>query len=466
MMTNVEIPLWALLLLTAFAAVTFASHFLFPSVRWFFRKRAERVIAQLNKRLTRPIQPFKLASRLDTINRLIHDPQIAQAIVDHARAKNIPEEVAFETAKRYAREIVPGFSAILYFSIATRMARWLSRSLYRVRVTGEAEALADIDPDATVIFVLNHRSNMDYVLVTWLAARRTALAYAVGEWARRWPLRPLIRAMGGYFVRRRDLNALYRRVLARYVQIATQNGVTQAFFPESRLSRTGAIEAPKLGILSYLVAERDSDMTRDVVFVPVALNYERVLEDRMLVAAAGAEGPNRFRLRWWMVLRYLARHAQLRLTGRFRRFGYAAVSFGEPLSLSRFMQDQHDDATAALGAELMDRIKQVLPVLPLALVAEALLEGRSTIDGVARHLAARQTAFDATRHPVHHALRDSQAMARAALDMLAARNLIEMSPGVLQVTPDGKDLLAFYARTLPVQKTITTENYTKGHIQV
>ena len=43
----------ALLLILAFAAVTFASHFLFPSVRWFFRRRMERAVARLNERLER-----------------------------------------------------------------------------------------------------------------------------------------------------------------------------------------------------------------------------------------------------------------------------------------------------------------------------------------------------------------------------------------------------------------------------
>ena len=121
MFRTVELPLWTVILLVIFAAVTFASHFLFPSVRWYFRKRAERLIAQLNTKLNRPIQPFKLARRMDTINRLIHDPEVAQAIVDHAREQDMPEDVAYETARRYARENVPGFSAPLYFGVATRL---------------------------------------------------------------------------------------------------------------------------------------------------------------------------------------------------------------------------------------------------------------------------------------------------------------------------------------------------------
>lgn len=48
-----------------------------------------------------------------------------------------------------------------------------------------------------MVFVINHRSNMDYILVTYLVAERSALSYAVGEWARVWPLKQLVRAMGG-----------------------------------------------------------------------------------------------------------------------------------------------------------------------------------------------------------------------------------------------------------------------------
>ncbi|TFL19415.1 1-acyl-sn-glycerol-3-phosphate acyltransferase [Jannaschia formosa] len=462
---TVPVPLWALLLLCAFAAVTFASHFLFPSVRWFFRRRAERVIERLNRRLERPIQPFKLARRMDTVNRLIHDPQVAQAILDHARKTGVPEGVAFETARRYANEIVPGFSAVLYFSVAMRLARWLSRGLYRVRVTGEKAALGGVDPGATVVYVLNHRSNMDYVLVTWLASDQTALAYAVGEWARRWPLAPLIRALGGYFVRRRDLNPLYRKVLARYVQIATENGVTQAVFPEGRLSRDGALHAPKLGILSYILDGHDPESAGDVVFVPVAVNYERVLEDRVLIAAHGT-GTRAFRLRWWMIARYLLRHLQLRLTGRFSRFGYAAVSFGRPLSLRAFLWKGHADPAAALGAALMARVAEALPVLPGPLVCEALLEGAEDEDAVTRHVSARLAAFSAAGHPVHAEVDTLEATLGASLRMMAARNAIRFDGGRIALDPEWGPVLRFYARTLPrldpatpVIETRETENY-------
>ena len=70
------------------------------------------------------------------------------------------------------------------------------------------------------------------------------VAQAVGEWARIWPLQQLIRAMGAYFVRRNSNNPVYRRVLERYVHMATEAGVAQAMYPEGGLSRDGRLREP------------------------------------------------------------------------------------------------------------------------------------------------------------------------------------------------------------------------------
>ncbi|MEM1236751.1 MAG: 1-acyl-sn-glycerol-3-phosphate acyltransferase, partial [Pseudomonadota bacterium] len=352
---TIELPIWFFGLIVVFAAVTFASHFLFPSVRWFFRGRAEKVVARLNERLERPIEPFKMARRYDTIQRLIYDPEVTKAVVEHAAEHDLREDVAFEEARRYAQEIVPSFSATAYFKLGTRGAKWLSRGLYRVRLGHFDESLSEVSPDATVVFVMNHRSNMDYVLVTYLAAQRSALSYAVGEWARVWPLSRLIRSMGAYFIRRRSRSALYRKVLARYVQMATAGGVTQAIFPEGGLSLDGRTAAPKLGLLNYVLAGAEVS-EKDVVFVPVALNYDRVLEDRILMAA-GERGERRFRAKMSVVAGFILRQFWLRITGRFYRFGYAAVSFGSPVSLAAL----GETTTEEVAEKLMDRIREVVP---------------------------------------------------------------------------------------------------------
>ncbi len=446
MTQTVSMPLWAFLLIVLFAGVTFASHFLFPSVRWFFRKRAERAIARLNERLQRPIEPFKLSRRYDMIQRLIYDPEVTQAIVDHAKAEKIPENVAFEQARRYAREIVPSFSATAYFSFGIRLARWLSKSLYRIKLgTFDRKRLSEIDPDATVIFVMNHRSNMDYVLVTYLAANAGALSYAVGEWARVWPLSSVIRAMGAYFIRRRSRGALYRKVLARYVQMATRGGVSQAMFPEGGLSLTGATAPPKLGLLSYIIEDFDPD-AREVIFVPVALNYDRVLEDNFLIAA-DKSGKRRFRPPLWTVLRGVGGHLLARVTRRFKGFGTASVSFGEPLELSTFVEREGDDLTEAVAEELMGRIKRVIPVLGVPLVARHILSAEP-IARVDLVTAVTQSIAKLTEMGLPRPRRAATEVVADAVLRLANRDLVSESGDQISVTANGRDVLEYYASSI------------------
>ncbi|MEC3861533.1 1-acyl-sn-glycerol-3-phosphate acyltransferase [Mesobacterium sp. TK19101] len=444
MTTPVTLPLWLFVLILAFATVTFASHFLFPSVRWFFRRRLERAVARLNRRLARPIQPFKLLRRQDMIQRLIYDPQVTQAIVDHARETGVREDVAFQQARRYAREIVPSFSAMTYFGFATRAAKALSQALYRVRLGRYDEAaLKGVDRDATVVFVMNHRSNMDYVLVTYLVGDHSALSYAVGEWAHVWPMSHLIRSMGAFFIRRKSRNALYRRVLARYVQMATANGVTQALFPEGGLSLDGALAEPKLGLLKYLTDDLDlSD--RDLIFIPVALNYDRVLEDTVLIRAHKA-GTRRFQARISKVLGAVLKQLWLRITRRFHRFGYAAVSFGTPLSLRAFPAGQ---ASPDLLAEtLMARIAEVVPVLPVPLVAHLLLHhGPMTVDAL-RHRFVDTIAGLQDGH-IHLPRGDAAYAAKVGLRALTERGIVQDSSETVQIAPGRRDLAEFYANSI------------------
>src|SRR6056297_207856 len=443
MFRPVEIPLWLLLLILVFAAVTFASHFLFPSVRWFLRRRAERLVGELNKRLQRPIQPFKLLRRTDMIQRLIYDPQVMEAVAEHARGNAVREDVAFERARRYAREIVPGFSASVDFGFAARFGKWLSTRLYDVRVDGEGR-LREIDPDATVVFVMNHRSNMDYVLVTYVAAESSPLAYAVGEWARVWPLRSLIRAMGGYFIRRQYRTPLYRKVLARYVQMATGAGVAQAVFPEGGLSLDGRIGAPKLGLLTYLIAEFDV-AGRDIVFVPVALNYDRVLEDTILMQA-GRGGKRRFRGSAPEAIRFTLRYVLRRFTGRAHKMGRAGVAFGEPLSLAGFHGANGGVATERLAAELMRRVQSAMPVLPVPLVAAVLARcgamGREALDKEGAEAVARLEASGA------RVLLDGDDTVAEALTILRRRGLAGEGEGIVGLVPERADMAAYYAATV------------------
>lgn len=444
MTQTVELPIWLFVLILLFAAVTALSHFLLPSVRWFFRRRLERAVKKLNERLERPIEPFKLARRYDMIQRLSYDPEVTRAIVEYAAENDMPENVAFQKAQSYAREIVPSFSAFAYFGFGIRVARWLAKALYTVRTGLNNDArLADLPKDATVIFIMNHRSNMDYLLVTYLAARASALSYAVGEWARVWPLSRLIKSLGAYFIRRKSRGALYRKVLARYVQMARDGGVTQAVFPEGGLSLNGKLMPPKMGLLSYILEDYNPE-AREVIFVPVAINYDRVLEDRVLIAA-DQRGDRRFGGKVSVVFKFIARKVWLRMRGRFLRFGTAAVVFGEPVSLRGYAEPP---TAEALAQDLMERIQNVMPVLFVPLLSRVMLRSDAPLDDDALQRAVIfeiKTCKGADPLIADDTVESAVCLAR---DHMEQRKLITKSDQGWAQTPDQVAVLQYYSNSI------------------
>ncbi|HAW48907.1 MAG TPA: glycerol-3-phosphate acyltransferase, partial [Roseovarius sp.] len=258
-----------------------------------------------------------------------------------------------------------------------------------------------------------------------------------------------IRAMGAYFIRRRSRGALYRRVLARYVGLATDGGVTQAVFPEGGLSLTGMLQPPKMGLLKYLVEERSPD-ARDVVFVPVALNYDRVFEDRLLVAAA-EKGARRFPARISVVARFVLWQVWLRLRGRYHRHGYAAVSFGAPLSLAAFERDDPGGGVEKLAETLMARIGAEVPVLPVPLVARALICAGGTLDRAALDTAVAGMLAQVPRampRPEEDDEDGAAAVARFGLRALTDRGIVSQEDNQVQIVPRERAMVRYYAASI------------------
>jgi len=463
--SQVSLPLWVVVAMALLAAVAALDRILIPSVRWALRRRANRVIEEVNTKLKLRIQPFKLTKRQVLIDQLVFDPEVLHAADQYANEAGVPGEVAMEKVRRYAREIVPAFSAYAYFRIGTRIARWVSQVLYRVRIgVRNDDALAAVDPASSVIFVINHRSNMDYVLVTYVASTSSALSYAVGEWANIWGLSGLIRSMGAYFVARDSREGLYRKVLARYVHMATAAGVTQAVFPEGGLSRDGALRPPKFGLLSYMVASFDPHGPRDIAFIPVAVNYDRVLEDRMLTSAAntptGVKAVFGFSLPTFGS--HLFRHIGMALRGEWYRFGYTCVSFGDPVSLRKYVGDRKIDFRTLtpearhaeierLGDELMQAVGRVVPALPVSLVATALLDAGDqpiSLFEIKDRVSELIGELESRGSYVHIPRADRDYAISVGLRMLTLRRLATEDGGSYRANPDELVLLRYYANAI------------------
>ncbi|HEY3173410.1 MAG TPA: 1-acyl-sn-glycerol-3-phosphate acyltransferase [Thermoanaerobaculia bacterium] len=459
----VALPIWLVVLLIALATWAFVGHLVLPGARWVLQRRVNRVLEEIDMRLKIRIPPFKLTKREILISRLIDDSQVQEAADAETQDTGASRSAVRRRVEGYAREIVPQFNAYLYFRIGYAFARWVGRSLYRVRLGySDEEGLAALDPNATVVFLINHRSNMDYILVSYLAAEKAALSYAVGEWARIWPLQTLIRAMGAYFVRRNSKDPLYRKVLERYVAMATAAGLTQAVFPEGGLSREGTLRPPKLGLLDYMVRAFEP-AGRDVAFIPVGVNYDRVFEDRSFLIESDPAAPRS--QRGGVVsnmLRFLMRNLSLMARNKWHRFGYACVDFGSPVSLARWAEARGVDFQALgreerfaqveeLGRELMAAVARVIPVVPVPLVATAFVRqpqrSRSELELKAEVLALMRELSDRGAH-VYVPRKDQDYAIAVGLRTLTLRHLVEEKDGLYTARPEELPLLTYYANSV------------------
>ncbi|HEU4531829.1 MAG TPA: 1-acyl-sn-glycerol-3-phosphate acyltransferase [Steroidobacteraceae bacterium] len=464
MSQSVSLPLWLVVLMSLLAAWALISRLLLPSVRWFFGRIVNRFTEKLNRTLHLKIPPIAVTRRQVLIDRLVYDPKVMQEAAKTAEAEGIPREVALARVESYAREIVPAFNAYLYFRIGSGIGKALVSMFYRVRL-GHADesALRNLPADASVVFVINHRSNMDYILVAHLARSRVALSYAVGEWAKVWPIQQLVRALGAYFVRRGSGNELYRRVLERYVQIAAEAGAVQAIFPEGGLSRDGLLRQPKIGLIDYMLRAFDLRGGRDIVFVPVAINYDRVLEDRTLLRDTD---PNTERGSGLAAVRttikFVFSQLGLRLRGKWYRFGYACANFGAPISLRAYLKERNWDPAVLdreqrtarvmeLASDLMTAVGRIVPVLPASLVAELFVAEpkREWRENEVRTAAQElQKRYEALGAHVYVPRNDPEYTVLVGLRMLTLRRLVLEDRGLYRANLGEMAVLRYYANAI------------------
>ncbi len=460
----VTVPFVLFAILCALAALALLEHLVLPALRFVASSSAEKLIDEVSARLKIGIRPFQRTKRRVLIDRLLYDPRVQEAARTFTASNKVPPEIAQAMVERYARETVPAFNAYLYFRIGYWVGRRVAQALYRVRLGYvDTEGLAAIDPDATVVFVMNHRSNMDYVLAGYLAADQAALSYAVGEWARIWPLSHLIRSMGAYFVRRNSKDDLYRKVLERYIAMATEAGVPQAVFPEGGLSRDGRMREPRLGVLDYMMRGFKTTGERDVVFIPLGINYDRVLEDRTLLLSINPEAAKSSKAKAASgTLRFMLRNLRLLVKSEWHRFGYACVNFGSPVSMRAYCAERGLDFSsmtredrqvqmAGLGKHLMASVGKVVPVLPVPLMATVFVrnsgKGLSALE-LKAEVEAILDALDAAGAHVYVPRRDLDYALDVGLRMLRLRHLVDEYEGLYSARLEELPMLRYYANSI------------------
>ena len=454
-------PRWWHLALGALAVVI-----LWRIARRFVRHTTRRALIRFHPRVDR----FKLTNKRHIIATLRDDAEIAAAVRQHAAEHNEPEAVSWSRVDRYLDEIVPFFSILAYYKVGYAVSRLLLNLFYKVSVEYERpDPFRGLPRDARIIYLMNHRSNADYVLVAYALAGDVSLSYAVGEWARAFPLEYIFKSFGSYFIRRRYREALYHTVLSRYVQLITRNGVTQGIFPEGGLTRDGVLRPAKVGLLDYaLQVAAEPGAAERMYIIPVGINYDRVLEDRTLLAelAARETGARPRRLAQFLeVARYFAYNLGRVLTRRWKRYGRAAVTIGTPIPVAGWLDALKGrgidlfalDRSARLGEvqrfcdSAMERVGALVPVTPVCLACAALQTFDSEFvrrSQLVDRMDELRAALPEVNARVLRVERSTEEVLDRAYRMLRLRRVVARVGDGFVVLARGRPLISYYANAV------------------
>jgi glycerol-3-phosphate O-acyltransferase len=367
---------------------------------------------------------------------VLGDPRMRAAIEARAAERGRSVEATRAEAEKIFREIAASmnstFLAILNFVVTP-----LFRRLFVAIDTSGLEKVAEYAKRHPIVLVPSHRSYFDFLLLSWLfyAHHLVPPHIAARENMGFGPFGFIFRRAGAFFLRRSFDDPLYKEVFRAYVSYLVREGFTQEFFIEGTRSRTGRTRAPKLGMLAWDVEGFLASHRRDLFFVPIAITYERLVEEgAMIEELAGAAKRDE------SMLGLVRARKVLR-----RRWGSAHLSFGEPISLgeaigerrARFAAEASEEDEADkrrfvedLGNRLVERINAATVANATAVAACAFLG--ETRRGLLRH--------ELTRHM------------QEIVDLLRLQDA-RLTPALLRDQPDFDDAIAFLLRSDLVHAT-------------
>jgi glycerol-3-phosphate O-acyltransferase len=318
-------------------------------------------------------------------DQVLRSPRLQKVIRDMAGEGSAERRVlgyrALSMLRELEAEVDPNAVRALDALIDQTVARMYSG--FEVDEPG-LERVRQAAKDGTIVLLPSHKSHIDYIILSRIfhRANMPIPLVAAGDNLSFFPLGPVLRRAGAFFIRRSFRgDRLYGAVVDAYMRRLLKDGWPLEFFLEGGRSRTGKLLPPKLGLLSIVVdavlgAQADSGEGggRKVWFVPISIGYERLVEEKSYVhELSGGEKKKED-------VSGLFRAAESALG----RYGRHNVQFGELLTIDGLLAEigetprpltpaRRRALVSRLAYRAMNEINRVTAVTPSALVASALL---------------------------------------------------------------------------------------------
>jgi glycerol-3-phosphate O-acyltransferase len=430
---------------------------------------ARKVRSALHHHLARETRavfgpPRKDVDRL--IDEAMRDRQFQGVVKELSRDGKRPVRSLEHEARRQFDAIAARFSPTV-LGIAAPILDWVFNRIYdgiEVDEPGLEKAMKAA-VTAPVCLTPSHKSHVDYLVMSYVLWQRGYMVPLVAAGANLsfFPLGPFLRRGGAFFLRRSFKgDALYTAVFKAYLKKLVHDGIQHEFFPEGGRSRTGKLLQPKLGLFTWLVDAVLEGARDDLLFVPVAIDYEKVVEGASYTQElqGGEKKPED--------LKALLSAPRV-LT---ENYGRIHLAFEEPVSLAAMMRERGLDARTiteeqkkalvrALANRVMYGISRVSTVTPHALLASGLLahrrRGASVAELTARIGLLRRLASDLGARVSRQLVGAPSSPAvpgplAEAMRMFAGENSVRIVDArgepIYQVEDASRPALAFYKNTL------------------
>lgn len=336
-----------------------------------------RLLVQLNRHRQSITGPL-LKSREELKENILTGKRLREFMEHYAESREIPRYKVHKEADGYLDEIAARYNLPM-IGIFSATVKWLINAMfegYTVNMEGlnQVKRMSQRGP---VVLIPCHKSHIDYLILSFVLYHNNMPCphIAAGKNLSFWPLGPLFRSGGAFFIRRTFRGAvLYAKVFSEYVYKLLEEGFNIEFFIEGGRSRTGKLIQPKFGLLSILINAFREGAGKDLIFAPVYIGYDRVLEESAYLHEL--EGGQKKPENLWQVIR-----ARKFLK---KRYGKIYIQFHEPFSLKDYLDAQgtpieemtskeQNGLVRYLGYRFINAIDHVTVITPHAIVAGAIL---------------------------------------------------------------------------------------------
>ena len=324
-----------------------------------------------------------LKTRQELKESILPNERFQTFITSYAENRDKPIAEVRRKADGYIEEIAASYNPAV-INIFSAIVGWIIRTIFD-GVTVNIDLLTKIKNMSLrgpLIFIPCHKSHIDYLILSYLLYHNDLPCplIAAGKNLSFWPMGPLFRAGGAFFLRRTFRGAvLYSKVFAEYIHKLLEEGYNIEQFIEGGRSRTGKLLMPKLGLLSILLNAYQNGASHDMIVVPIYIGYDQVLEEKAYLHEI--EGGKKEDENLSQVVR----------ASRFlkKRYGKIYIQFSDPISIRELAARQNieiADITSKernafcrdIGTRVISAINQVTVVTPHAIIAASILNHGTT----------------------------------------------------------------------------------------